>query len=84
MDSVFAPVCRLLAPEFGTFLGVVCAALAGLLVGAMGLGFWRLRARLGATDWRRTAEGQTAVWEGGLLSTWRLYRQLGRIAQDQR
>ena len=84
MDSLFAPVCQLLAPEFGALLSVVCAALAGLLLGAIGLGFWRLRTRLGVTAWGRTAEGQTAAWEGGLLSTWRLYHQLGRMAREQR
>ena len=84
MDSLFAPVCQLLAPEFGTVLGIACAALAALLVAVIGLGFWRLRTWLGPTAWRQAADGQTAVWEGGLLRTWRLYRQLGRVAQDQR
>lgn len=80
MGEWFASACLLLPAEFGTALGVACAVLAVLLLAAIALGFGPLRARLGLAGAGWTRRGRAAMADGGLLATWRLYRQLGRGA----
>jgi len=72
------PACQWLGPEAGVALGILCLALAMLLLGVVWLGFGPLRARFGPG--KRSAPSDLAAvdGQGGLIVLWRLYRQLGQ------
>lgn len=69
--------CDLLAPALGPLLSLVCAGLASALLAGITLGFgWLFAGRRNAR--RRPLAGPWTAYDGGLLSLWRLSRQLGR------
>lgn len=80
MEDVFASACQLLAPEVRAAVSLISAALGVLVLAVIALGFGPLRAWLGLASGRRPPASDVAGDDGGLLDTWRLYRQLGRDA----
>lgn len=79
MEALFprlAQACDLLASRSVDALAMVCIALGAVLLALVALGFGPLRARLAPTASYRPPRARGADWDGGLLSTWNLYRQL--------
>jgi hypothetical protein len=74
-----AAACGFLDPGSAEGLTLACALVAALLAGAVAAGFLRLRSAR-----RVPACGCGAASPDGLLATWRLYRQLGRAAEERR
>ena len=84
MEGWFTSVCQALAPGLDSALSIVCAALALLILIAIGLGFGPLRAWLGLSSTGRPAMGHLPLDGDGLRKTWRLYRELRRTALRSR
>ena len=78
MSDWLAPTCQWLAPEDAAALGMVCAALGALLLAVIALGFGPLRTWLGLSGADHPLLRSSIGGDGGLLTAWRLYRQLGR------
>lgn len=83
MNEWFAPVCQLLTPGVESGLSLLCAALVVLLLAVIALGFGPLRAWLSPATGHPASSGQAADCDSGLVSTWRLYRQLGRAPRHR-
>lgn len=78
MTEWLTPTCQWFAPEDVAALGMVCAALGALLLAVIALGFGPLRTWIGLPDADDPLLRSSIGDHGGLLTTWRLYRQLGR------
>ena len=81
--------CQLLGISEGMLVSVACAVLLALILVAIGLGFgplrgWLSEGSLGKTHLPGSGLGdgreRPGVFDGGLLSTWRLYREFRRPA----
>ncbi len=84
MNDWLAPSCLFLTPERAAMLGGACVVLAVLVVATIVLGFGPLRAWRGLAARVRARAGPAADCDGGLLGTWRLYRQVGHSAPRSR
>ena len=74
MNTWLTPLCQWGAADDGPLFGLICAVLAALLLTGIALGFGPLRVWFGlgaARDWSNRADA-------GLLTVWRLSRQLDR------
>lgn len=81
MGDPFAPTCQLLSPPAAGVVGsLVAALLVALVLAVVAPGLGPLRAWLGRGSMHGSPASDVASGDGGLLDTWRLYRQLGRDA----
>ena len=79
-----APTCSLLAPDAAAALGIICAALALLVLAVIVLGFGPLRMWLGLGTSRRLPGAHLVGDAGGLRETWHLYREFRRVNPGHR
>lgn len=87
MEAWFTSVCQTLTPGLGGTLGMICAALAILVLTVIALGFAHQlsapRAWRGLWSPRAPLPGGS-ILDDGLTATWRLYRELRRFEPRSR
>jgi hypothetical protein len=86
MEAWFASVCQVFGTEFGVVVGMICVAVAVLLLALIVLGFGPLRTWLGLSNSNagRPLRGYLDPATAELRGIWQLYRELGRAALNQR
>lgn len=87
MGDRFAAACWFLPPELGSVAGVLCVALAGLILAIIGLGFGPLRVWLEVADRVSPpapgSRGPRPAGEG-IVGLWRLAHGLERVRPSGR